>query len=215
MRIVAFVPVKLTNERLPNKNTKPFDNGEPLIKYILKSLKQVEGIDNIFVYCSNPTIKEFLSNGVEYLQRKESLDTSETPINDVMKAFASDVPADVYILAHATAPFVKPQSIRMGINKVVNEGYDSALTVTRLQEFLWADGKPFNYSPTSIPRTQDIKPMYVETTGLYIYTNELITNNLRIGVKPYLIEVSKIEAMDINVPEDFEIANAIFNTIFK
>lgn len=215
MHIVAFVPVKLTNERLPNKNTKPFENGEPLITYILKSLKQVEGIDNIFVYCSNPTIKKFLPTGVEFLQREESLDTSETPINDVMKAFAHDVPADVYVLAHATAPFIKPHSIRMGVNKVANEGFDSALTVTKLQEFLWVDGKPFNYSPVNIPRTQDIKPMYAETTGLYIYTNELITNNLRIGAKPYLIEVSKIEAVDINVPEDFEIANAIFNTILK
>ena len=29
MKTVAFVPVKLNNERLPGKNTKPFHNGNP------------------------------------------------------------------------------------------------------------------------------------------------------------------------------------------
>lgn len=32
MKTVAVVPVKMNNERLPGKNTKCFDNGEPLIK---------------------------------------------------------------------------------------------------------------------------------------------------------------------------------------
>jgi spore coat polysaccharide biosynthesis protein SpsF (cytidylyltransferase family) len=38
MKIVGVVRVKLNNERLPGKNTKPFDNGEPLIRYILTTL---------------------------------------------------------------------------------------------------------------------------------------------------------------------------------
>lgn len=36
---VAFVPLKLNNERLPGKNTKPFTNGKPLITYILSTLQ--------------------------------------------------------------------------------------------------------------------------------------------------------------------------------
>ena len=31
MKVVAFVPVKLNNERLPGKNTKVFEDGTPLI----------------------------------------------------------------------------------------------------------------------------------------------------------------------------------------
>ena len=130
-----------------------------------------------------------------------------------MLGFAQQVEADVYVLAHATAPFVSAASIEQGISKIVNEGYDSALTVVKLQEFLWKDGKPFNYNPEIVPRTQDLEPMYAETTGLYIYTRDLILNqNRRVGKRPYLIPVSKIEAVDINEPIDFDIANAIFNT---
>lgn len=212
MRVVAYVPMKLNNERLPNKNTKPFDNGRPLLNYIFETLLKARGLDGIYAYCSSAEVKQYLPAQVQYLSRSTMLDRSETKINEVMLGFAHAVEADIYVLAHATAPFISVASVEEGISKVVNEGYDSALAVVKLQEFLWKDGKPFNYNPETIPRTQDLAPIYSETTGLYIYTRELIVNeNRRIGVRPYLIPVSKVEAVDINEAIDFDIANAIFN----
>ena len=212
MKVVAYVPMKLNNERLANKNTKPFDNGQPLLTYILDTLCKTNGLDSVYAYCSSEVVKQYLPEQVRYLKRSASLDRSETKINEVMLSFAQDVEADVYVLAHATAPFISAASIEQGISKIVNEGYDSALAVVKLQEFLWKDGKTFNYSPETVPRTQDLPPMYSETTGLYIYTRDLIVNqNRRIGERPYLITVSKIEAVDINEAVDFDIANAIFN----
>ena len=212
MKVVAYVPIKLNNERLANKNTKSFDNGRPLLTYILETLVKARGLDSVYAYCSSEDVKQYLPAQVRYLTRSTSLDRSETKINEVMLGFAQAVYADVYVLAHATAPFISVASVEEGISKVVNEGYDSALAVVKLQEFLWKDGKPFNYSPETIPRTQDLSPMYSETTGLYIYTRDLIVNqNRRIGERPYLIPVSKIEAVDINEAIDFDIANAIFN----
>lgn len=212
MKVVAYVPMKLNNERLANKNTKCFDNGRPLLTYILDTLCKTKGLDSVYAYCSSEEVRQYLPAQVNYLKRSTSLDRSETKINDVMLSFAQDVEADVYVLAHATAPFISATSIELGISKIVNEGHDSALAVLKLQEFLWKDGKPFNYSPETVPRTQDLPPMYSETTGLYIYTRDLIVNqNRRIGERPYLIPVSKIEAVDINERIDFDIANAIFN----
>lgn len=214
MKVIAFVPMKLDNERLKNKNTKPFVNGQPLLTYILNTLCHVKGLDSIYAYCSNDIVRQYLPVSVNYLTRSTILDQSETTINEVMASFAREVDADVYVLAHATAPFIAAESIELGISKVINGGYDSALTVTELREFLWKGDKPFNYDPKFIPRTQDLDLMYSETTGLYIYTRELILNrNRRVGDRPYLIPVSKIEAIDINEQQDFDIANAIFNSI--
>ena len=96
-----------------------------------------------------------------------------------MKYFARDVDSDVYLLTHATTPFVSKDSFEKGILAVKSGKYDSALTVEKLQEFLWKDGKPFNYNPSSIPRTQDLEPYYTETCGMYIYTSNLIKNEGR------------------------------------
>ena len=120
------------------------------------------------------------------------------------------------MLAHATAPFLRAETIEQGLNKVLHEGCDSALSVQKMQELFWRDGKPMNYDPDCVPRTQDLEPVYAETTGLYIYKRDLIIkHNRRIGFKTFLIEVSKIEAADINEPVDFEIADAIFNGIMR
>ena len=89
-------------------------------------------------------------------------------------------------------------------------GHDSALAVQKMQEFFWKDGAPANYDPSQIPRTQDLAPFYMETCGMYVYTAALMKGEgRRIGHSPCLVEVSKIEGVDINDAEDFMIADAV------
>ena len=210
-KVVAFVPIKMNNERLEGKNTKSFTNGKPLLHYILDTLKKVNRIDEIYVYCSNPVIQEFLPSGVQYLTRSEALDSKDTLILEVLHSFAREVKSDYYVLAHATAPFLSEATIQNALNKVLSGSFDSALTVTELREFLWKNDSPMNFDLHKVQKTQDLEPIYAETTGLYIYSSHLILNeNRRTGHNPYLSKVDKIEATDINEPIDFEIANAIF-----
>jgi CMP-N-acetylneuraminic acid synthetase len=209
--VVAFVPIKMNNERLQGKNTKAFTNGKPLLHYILETLKKVNGIDEIYVYCSNPLIKEYLPDGVKYLTRNEVLDRKDTLILDVLRAFAMDVASNYYVLAHATAPFLSETTISNALNMVLSGSYDSALSVVELKEFLWKNDTPVNFDLHKVMKTQDLEPIYAETTGLYIYSSDLILKkNRRTGNHPYLAKVDKVEATDINEPIDFEIANAIF-----
>ena len=175
MKVVAIVPMKLNNRRLPQKNTKPFTNGKPLCHYILTTLLEVDGIDEVYVYCSNPDIKEFIPRGVKYLKRSESLDQDTTKMNEVLQCFAKEVPADIYVMTHTTAPFISRESIAKGLQAVKSGEYDSSFAAKKLQDFLWKDGVPFNYQLNNIPRTQDLPVLYEETSGFYIYKNEVMT----------------------------------------
>ncbi len=216
MKVVAVVPMKLNSVRLPNKNIKKFDNGEPLCAYILNTLKKVSLIDEVYVYCSNPSIQEFIPDGVKYLKRSESLDQNSTKINEVLSSFASDVDADVYLMTHTTAPFIKAESMEKGLKAILSGEYDSAFACKKVQEFLWKDGVPFNYALNNIPRTQDLPELMAETSGFYAYKASVIKDlNRRIGEKPYLVEVDGIESIDIDEAEDFNIANAVYNFFFK
>ena len=216
MKTVAVVPMKLNNRRLPQKKTNRFTNGKPLCRYILSTLLKVSGIDEVYVYCSNPDIKDFIPEGVNYLKRSESLDQDSTKMNEVLKCFAEDVPADIYVMTHTTAPFISSESIEKGLNAVLSGEYDSSFAAKKLQDFIWKDGKPFNYELNNIPRTQDLEPLFEETSGFYIYRSEVMTKlNRRIGDKPFITEVGEIESIDIDEPEDFEIADAVFNHIMR
>ncbi|MFL0165445.1 cytidylyltransferase domain-containing protein [Candidatus Clostridium helianthi] len=216
MKIVAFVPIKMNNERLPNKNTKCFDDGTPLIKFILNTLKRITEIDEIYVFCSNPKIKEYLPKGIGYIQRSEILDTPTATPQDIIKEFKSKIDSDIYVVSHATSPFVSHNNISKCINKVLGGEYDSAFTANKIQSLLWKNDKPLNFDASRIPRTQDLTPIYSEVSAAYVFRKEVFEKyNRRIGIKPYICEVSKIESVDIDNFEDFEIANALYMSLLK
>lgn len=216
MKIVAIVPMKLNNTRLPQKNTKSFTNGKPLCYYILHTLLEIDKIDEVYVYCSNEKIKDYIPQGVRFLKRSATLDTDTTSMNEVLAAFAKDVPADIYVMTHTTAPFISAESIEKGLDAVLSGMNDSAFAAKKLQDFLWKNGTPFNYSLDNIPRTQDLDPLYEETSGFYIYERYVIEDmGRRIGQSPFIVEVNEIEAVDIDEKEDFEIADAIYNHIYR
>lgn len=212
MKVVALVPMKLNNQRLPQKNIKSFTNGEPLCTYILKTLTKCRIIDEVYVYCSSKAIIEYLPSGVQYLERNKKFDTNATKMNEILEAFANEVQADIYVLAHATAPFLRIETIEKGIQAIQGGEYDSAFTVKCLQDFLWKDGRPINYRLDNIPRTQDLETLYVESSGVYIYRKEVIVElGRRIGNTPFMLTVSEIEGIDIDEMEDFIMADAVFN----
>lgn len=216
MRIIAVVPMKLNNQRLPQKNTKRFTNGKPLCYYILSTLLTIKEIDEVYVYCSNEEILNFIPEGVKFLKRSESLDMNTTKMNEVLNSFANDVAADVYVMTHTTAPFISAQSITKGLRAVISGEYDSSFSVKKIQDFLWENGKPYNYALENIPRTQDLPCLFQETSGFYIYKANIIKElNRRIGNNPFLVEVGEIESVDIDELEDFLIADAIFNLYYR
>ena len=210
MKVVAFVPIKLNSSRLPHKNILDL-NGKPLCYYLPSNLLKVNGIDEIYVYCSDENIMDYLPDGVKYLKRDKYYDGDLVKGQEIYESFIEKIDADVYVLAHVTAPFIKADSIENALSKVINEDYDSALSVKRVQTFTWYQSKPLNYSLDNIPRTQDIEPIFYETSAFFIFRKEVFTEmgKRRIGNKPYFQEVDDIEAVDIDYPDDFAFAQVI------
>ena len=206
MKIVSIMPIKLNNERLPNKNIKKL--GEKyLITYELESLLKTKLIEDIYVYCSSNTIEEYLPQGIKFLKRPEFLDLPTSNFTQIFESFSNEVDADIYVYAHATAPFITVETMKECINAVVSGEYDSAFCATKIQDYLWQDGQPINFDATNLPRSQDLKPIYRETSGVYVFTKEVFKKyKRRIGIKPFIKEVTFKEAIDINTVEDFELA---------
>lgn len=215
MKIVAFVPVKLNNQRTPGKNTKCFDDGVALITVFLKTLVQVPQISELYVFCSDRSIEKYLIPGVKFLERPKYLDTQEATPQDIIGEFMKLVDADIYMVGHCTSPFVSVEHITECIEAVTSGNYDSSFTAEKMQRLLWTDGKvPLNFKADNIPRTQDLEPIYNEISSAYVFKKEVFEKyRRRIGLKPYITVVSGIECVDIDFPEDFEIANAIYMSL--
>lgn len=209
MKIVSFIPIKLNNQRLPGKNTMELE-GYPLCHYIFETMLSVKGIDEKYIYCSDESIKKYMPNGLTFLKRSKVLDGFDVKGLDIIRNFINDVDADIYVLTHVTQPFTKKSSIEKALNKVVSDGYDSAFSAEVMQDYLWMDGKPLNYDKKNIVRTQDLKPIHKESGAFFIFRKEVFTKlGQRIGENPYIAEIDRFEAVDIDTSEDFEFAKAV------
>ena len=192
MKIIAIMPIKMNNERLPGKNTKLLGD-KPLIRYQLEALAETNEFDSINVYCSSEEIQDYLPDGVNFVKRPDYLDLPTSNFNQIFTSFIDEVDADIYVYAHATAPFVTVETIKECVEAVKSGKYDSAFCAVKIQDYLWEDNKPMNFDALNIP-----KEMYKKY-------------GRRIGNCPYIKEVSFKESIDINNPEDFDLAQALLD----
>lgn len=209
MKTVAFIPIKLNNERLPGKNIKLLD-GKPLCSYLFETLLRAENIDERYVYCSDDSFREYVPKGIEFIKRDKRLNGPEISGTDVITAFIDEVQADNYLLAHVTTPFLTKETIEKVVEQIKCNGKEAAMAARSLKEFAWYEGKPINYVPThAVPRTQDLLPIYVESI-LYAFRRTTFEKyKSRTGLHPVIVEIGKTEAHDIDYQEDFDLAEAL------
>lgn len=209
MKIVAFSPIRLNSKRVVGKNLKMLGE-KPLLRYVFDTLVQVPEIHEIYAYCSSESIVDHLPKQVKFLKRDTALDEDFVLGEQIYDAFVNQVEADLYILAHTTSPFVKAETFSKAIRQILDGSYDSAFSVEKIQTFTWYDNRPLNYSLQHVPRTQDIEPVYVETSAFYMFSREIwLKHKQRIGFRPYMAVTDRIEGVDIDNPEDFDFAEMI------
>lgn len=219
MKVTVFMPIKLNNERTPGKNIKKFADGVALLQVPLKTALRVKEkgcIDRIVVFCSQDEIKRYVPEGVEVIKRPEYLDTQAIKCADIIEAFLNTVDSDLYVMYHATSPFITEDTLIKCIEAVKSGRYDSAFAAKKLQNFIWFDGKPLNFALDYAPRTQDMKPYYCELSSPYVFTRDIFKKyHGRTGENPYICECNEVECIDIDYPEDFLLANAVYMSLVK
>ena len=216
VKLAAIVPMRHNSERVPGKNYRDF-SGVPLYHCVIKSLLASPLITEVVIDTDSPTIIEDAQTHfpqVTLLERPAHLRSGDTPMNDVLLNSINQVEADFYLQTHSTNPILKPSTIHNAVNDFVDNYpvYDSLFAVTRLQTRLW-DGlaRAVNHNPAILLRTQDLPPIYEENSCLYIFSKEILTErHNRIGLRPLLFEIDRMEAVDIDEELDFKIAEFLY-----
>lgn len=217
-KVVALLPMKANSSRVPGKNFKMMA-GKPLFRWILDSLLSVEAIDQVVI---NTDARHILAeNGlvendrVIIRDRKAEICGDEVSMNLVLNDDVENVDSDIYMMTHNTNPMLQPATINAAIEKfasaVDNGEGDSLFTVTKIQtRFYTEDCKAVNHDPDNLIPTQDLPPWFEENSNLYIFSKDSFAKtNARIGAKPRMLEMEAQEAIDIDVPADWAIAEAM------
>jgi CMP-N-acetylneuraminic acid synthetase len=215
-RIVALVPMRHHSERVPGKNYRPMAK-QPLYHHIVKALSACPQIDQIVINTDSPTIMADCTHHfpqVRLLERPEPLRAGTIPTNDILLYDTTQVEADFYLQTHSTNPLLRSQTITKAIETFLTNYpvYDSLFGVTRWQTRLWDQlGRAVNHNPAILLRTQDLPPIYEENSNLYIFTRDTLKfRHNRIGERPLLFEIDRLEALDIDEELDFRVAEFLY-----
>jgi CMP-N-acetylneuraminic acid synthetase len=213
-RIVALVPMRHDSERVPGKNYRPM-LGKPLYRHVVEALLATPEVERVVIDTDSDVIKRDAADAfpqVTVLDRPEHLRDGNIPMNEVLLNDVRQVPAELYLQTHSTNPLLRPETISRAILSLhAHPEYDSLFSVTRIQARLWSpDGRPMNHDPAMLIRTQDLAPVYLENSCLYLFRRELLEGRgTRIGENPLLFEVDRDEASDIDEEQDFRMVEAL------
>lgn len=213
--ICALVPMRHESERVPGKNYRTFAD-RPLFHHVVGTLLAVSAVSRIIIDTDSPTIRDQAAEtfpSVEVIDRPAHLLGGETPMTAVLQHDASLADAPWFLQTHSTNPLLQPATVAGAIDSFfASDQHDSLFSVTRLQTRLYdADGRPINHDPNLLLRTQDLPTVYEENSNVYLFPRELIlSEGRRIGDRPLLYEVDRLEAVDIDEEPDFLMAEALY-----
>ena len=207
--ITALVPIKRNSQRIPNKNFLEI-NSKPLFFWILDSLLNSEFVDEIVInHDDNYTVQEVSKyfNSIKFCKRPDELFGDKVSMNKIIESSLDDCTNQSIIQVHTTSPLLKTHTIDKAIKLHLDKKRD-IFSVNKLHErFYDKDLRPINHDINNLVQTQDLEPLYVENSALYIFTKENFKSNKnRINDKSDIFEISFPENIDIDNFEDFELA---------
>jgi CMP-N-acetylneuraminic acid synthetase len=215
--IVALLGVRAGSKRVSNKNGREFADSN-LLTIKIETLKQVRGLSRIIVNSESPELLAVARKaGADTILRDPQFATDHVLTSDYYQHIAENCVCDVILSATVTTPFVEPESYESGIEtylSLINSDYDSATSCFPLKEFLYKDGKPLNYDPAKQIRSQDLPDIVSLNYGFSIINRQkMIEYKNIVGKRPFFVKLSKIESIDIDTPEDFFIAETLYQAL--
>ena len=210
--------MKANSQRVKGKNFRRLGD-RPLFRWILDTLLSLEQVAEVVINTDARAIlaENGLTDGgrVRIRDRRADLCGDMTSMNRILADDIRAIDADAYLMTHTTNPMLRPATIRAAMARyadgVSTAAADSLFAVNRVQtRFYRADGSPVNHDPENLVQTQDLEPWFEENSNLYLFSREsFAATDARIGRRPILFEMEKTEAIDIDTPEDWMLAEAV------
>lgn len=216
MKILAVLPARGGSKGVPDKNLRRV-GGRSLLARTVEAGKASRFDPTVAVSSDAARIAvEAKRAGADVVTRPRALATDEASSEDALLHALEQYPAtDVLIFLQCTSPFLTIEELDRTIAAVVEGGADVAFTAVASHGFLWerhADGTVagINHDARERLRRQDRPVELLETGAAYVMRAEGFRQaRHRFFGRTVAVEVDPRRAMEIDTPEDLEIARAL------
>ena len=214
MSVTAIIPLKDHSERLPGKNLGLFC-GKPLFYWVISELMKVPEITSIVVNTNDDESAEavYIEFGYEVriLMRPEFLRGGDITANYLIDWTLREVGEDHFLYTHATNPLVSSHTFRRAIKEYMMAKWGRSLIgVTEHQVRLYdSKFRPINHNPHRICKSQDLEPVYVDNSCIYLFSRQIFKRHGRVSNNPVMFPMSRVESIDIDTYDDWELAESV------
>lgn len=211
--VVAVVPVREGSSRIPNKNFVPFGEHPTLVHRKIEHLQQAGCFDQIYLSSDSERVKEIAAScGATFVYRDPGMCSSRPRWDEVVSHILGTVPGDPHVLwAMVTSPLFVRYREAVECYLTHRDSHDSLCTVKPIREYLVDEaGRPFFYGfGVWHPYSDELKTLYALNDAVFIARkSDQLLWRYWIGRKPYLLPCGPLESIDVNFPEDLELARA-------
>ncbi len=227
--ICFFLPTRKGSQRVKSKNTRTFAGiSGGILEVKLRQLLSCKSLSSIVLSTNDELSMEIAARidpshtRIKVIERPNHLCLDTTILTELIAYVPKIINEEHIIWGHTTTPFITGEDYDTGIEKYFQElemGYDSLISVMPLQNFLLdKNANVFNYDAgeNRWPRTQDLPILYEVNHAMFITSRSIyLKDKNRVGAKPFLYEQDKIKSFDIDWEDDFLIAEAIYDKLFK
>jgi len=233
-KVLGIIPARGGSKSVLKKNIRKLA-GKPLLFYVLSAAKKSRLLTDLVVSSDDPEIlavaKKYGGQGVA-LRRPAVLAKNDTPDIPVLQHAVRELETkkgtryDIIVMLHATTPLLRTEDIDGCIEKLIETGADSVVSVYKVM-----DANPIKmkrmvrdrlipyirgFDEETTARRQDLPPVYRRNAGIYASRRHVIMERGKVWGKrtrPYLMPEER--SVDINTLLDFYFVEAAIRFLKK
>lgn len=211
--VKAIIFMKHHSARVPGKNLRPFC-GRPLCHWILRTLEASRYVDQTIVNTDSEEIAREARPfpKVTIHMRPDYLLGDHIGASPLIEYDLDHSDGEFYVQTHSTNPLLTTETLDRAIEAFFAQtGHDALFSVTEIRKrFYWPDGRAINHDPQKLLLTQHLPPILEENSCFYVFTKASFkASGHRLGSRPCMHPISALEAVDIDEPADFHMAEAL------
>ena len=220
-----FTYIKNNSSRLKKKNFQKLGELE-LWKHLIYEISQL-GCEIFIDTDSDSILKECvddkkLSNVKAYKRKKEfiimenehkeNLSPSLLMIENFLENYVVDE-TETIVLTHVTSPFLSKETIIEAVKNYEDGEYEYGHSVVKEHTFAFLNKfeNPINFNPKVVQKTQNLEPLLLSNGAFFIFNKKVFMRDKnRWGKNIYFHFLNKIESIEIDYPEDLELAKIVY-----
>jgi N-acylneuraminate cytidylyltransferase len=216
---LCIIPARGGSKRIPGKNIKDF-LGKPIITYSIEAALKSELFEEVMVSTDDEEIAEIAKQygaKVPFMRSTKNADDFATTV-DVLSEVLNQYKILKKIFKNScciypTAPFVTPEILNEGYNKLLTDNYDSVFSILRysfpIQRALKVEeGKVIMFYPEFMEsRSQDLEPSFHDAGQFYWFKPTVLEEQKKLWTNNTgKIEIDELKVQDIDTETDWKLA---------